>query len=251
MTALTDTVYSLSEIEAHAKKAVRGAGFDWGHAEEAAKAVRLLAAHQLPGAEALAFYLAERAESGVDAFDGPVVDDEWSAADAEVLCPVLSGAVLCDGLYAESRASTPWFLSEAEGHSSRTVPLNRALSGDEGQAGSNVIVLTDLAYPLLVLPYLVLLSRRLGCSFQVNWEGVELACQQGRLLQVSVNEGALLAARAQRFSCDLTAVADIGEEAGNRGQVISDEVWQALNEFAYHTYVPATEASRRGAGPAD
>ena len=35
------TVYSLSELEAHAKKAVRGAGFAWGYAEEAAKACLL------------------------------------------------------------------------------------------------------------------------------------------------------------------------------------------------------------------
>ena len=239
------TVYSLSELEAHAKKAVRGAGFAWGYAEEAAKAVRLLAAHQLPGAVVLATYLAERAENSGDAFAGPVVDDDWVAADA--LCPVLSGAVLCDYLYGEHRASTPL--------SPRRKPLNRALSGAEWQnakeGGGDTITLTDLAYPLLVLPYLLLLSRRLDCSFQINWEGVELACHQGRLVQVSVHEGALIVARAERFSCGLAAAADVGEEAGNRGQVIEDGAWQALNAFAYHTYVPATEASRRGAGPAD
>ena len=214
------TVYSLSEIEAHAKKAVRGAGFAWGYAEEAGKAVRLLAAHQLPGAIVLAAYLTERAaDSG---FSGPVVSGEaWSAVEpTQALCPVLSGAVFCD-------------------HARAVV-----------KEGSHVL-LTELAYPLLVLPYMALLSRRLDCSLQISWDGVELTLHQGRLTLLANEGDALQTGRAERFSCRSITVEDAGQEAGNSGQVISDEIWLALNEFAYRTYVPATEASRRGAGPAD
>ena len=50
-------IYSLSEIDAQCKKATRGAGFEWGHAEEAGKAARWLAKHELPGAALLAAYL--------------------------------------------------------------------------------------------------------------------------------------------------------------------------------------------------
>ncbi|MGB1258238.1 MAG: hypothetical protein ACPG51_20360, partial [Thiolinea sp.] len=118
-------------------------------------------------------------------------------------------------------------------------------------ADGGEITLSDLAYPLLVLPYVALLARRLDCALVVSWDGVELACHQGGLVRVAVDDVALLAARTTGFSCRTTAIVEEGEEAGSRGQVISHDVWQALNDFAHHTYVPATEASRRGAGPAD
>ena len=45
---------TLSEIAATAKMAARGTGCEWGLAEEAAQAVRMLEAHDLPGVQALA-----------------------------------------------------------------------------------------------------------------------------------------------------------------------------------------------------
>ena len=37
--------WSLNELEAEVKKAIKGAGLSWGLAEEGSKAVRWLAAH--------------------------------------------------------------------------------------------------------------------------------------------------------------------------------------------------------------
>jgi hypothetical protein len=48
---------SLAEIEALCRKAARGSGCPWGMAEEAGKVARWLAAHALPGPEALAALL--------------------------------------------------------------------------------------------------------------------------------------------------------------------------------------------------
>jgi hypothetical protein len=45
------TNYSLTEIETHCRKATRGAGYEWGEAEEMAKAVRWLCTHGVNGAE--------------------------------------------------------------------------------------------------------------------------------------------------------------------------------------------------------
>ena len=45
--------YSLAEIDALSRKACRGAGYSWGLAEDAGKAVRWLTAYGLPGAETL------------------------------------------------------------------------------------------------------------------------------------------------------------------------------------------------------
>lgn len=46
--------YSLNEVDAMAKRAVRGAGYDWGVAEDMAQAVRWLCARDLDGIGALA-----------------------------------------------------------------------------------------------------------------------------------------------------------------------------------------------------
>jgi hypothetical protein len=45
--------WSLNEIEALAGKAARGAGYDWGLAEEAGQSVRWLEARDFRGADAL------------------------------------------------------------------------------------------------------------------------------------------------------------------------------------------------------
>ncbi len=45
------TNYALVEIETHCRKAARGAGYEWGEAEEMAKATRWLCANGVNGAE--------------------------------------------------------------------------------------------------------------------------------------------------------------------------------------------------------
>lgn len=74
---------SLNEVDALAKKAVRGAGYAWGIAEDAGKAVRWLCARDVDGCAALARFL-----------DGP---------EREGLCPLTAGVALSDaaeGLWA-------------------------------------------------------------------------------------------------------------------------------------------------------
>ena len=46
-------IWSLNEIEALARKAARGAGYDWGASEDVGRAVRWLLTWGLPGADAL------------------------------------------------------------------------------------------------------------------------------------------------------------------------------------------------------
>ena len=54
---MTSTHRALAEIQSTSLKAARGAGCPWGLAEEAGHATRLLEAHGLPGAKALATLL--------------------------------------------------------------------------------------------------------------------------------------------------------------------------------------------------
>lgn len=78
---------SLGELEALCRKAARGAGYSWGLAEEAGRAVRWLQARQMDGARALA----DLCECDVRACpslpncseDGP-------------FCPLVTGAAICD-----------------------------------------------------------------------------------------------------------------------------------------------------------
>ena len=71
--------YSLGEIEALCLKAARGAGFPWGLAEDAGRAVRWLEARGQNGAAALAGLLS--------ATDGMPRDDN---------CPIAYGSALAD-----------------------------------------------------------------------------------------------------------------------------------------------------------
>lgn len=87
--------YSMNEVEALAKKAVRGAGYPWGIAEDAGKAVRYLCAYGQDGCGALARLL--------ERFDGQPSEDRqpvlaggvWSARSG-VLCPLMAGTAAAD-----------------------------------------------------------------------------------------------------------------------------------------------------------
>lgn len=82
---------SLSEAEALARKAMRGAGASWGHAEEAGKAVRWLAARGLPGPKRLTQLLKEWPGEGVQGDR----ESGWHGATGR-LCPIRAGCLLQD-----------------------------------------------------------------------------------------------------------------------------------------------------------
>ena len=79
--------YALGEIESLSRKATRGAGYSWGLAEDAGRAVRWLTARGLAGLPALAGLL----EAGL-CDNGP--DVNWDCNG--VLCPIRTGAALAD-----------------------------------------------------------------------------------------------------------------------------------------------------------
>lgn len=123
--------WSLSEIDALARKAARGAGFSWGMAEEAGHAVRWLASVSLPGPEALL----ARLDAGVLA---PLLpgDADWRA-EAGPLCPLVAGTALSD------RAGT----------------LDHAMT------------LYRVAQPVLLIPFLAGVAAQTGTSLQAYWIG--------------------------------------------------------------------------------
>lgn len=201
-------IYSLSEIDANCRKAARGSGLSWGYAEEAGKAARWLAAHQLPGAALLADYLTLRQKH----------PENYQGEDLR--CPLVAGAQLCDGGYDAAKQS---------------------------------IVLESVVYPLLLLPYLAQLSQATRASLRLRWSGTNISCHDGALYIIE-NESISNTGPVQ-VSCEWLGNDSISlsestvQQQGTVGQNIEQDHWRALEALAHHTYVPATEASRLGAGP--
>ena len=204
--------WSLSEIEGLARKAARGAGFSWGMAEEAGKAVRWLAGIGLPGPEALADFL-EAHDHTPHAKMRPqdTAMDTWSA-EGGVICPISAGAALCD------------------------------LAQDD--APSRDIRIVACAHPLLLIPFVRAAAEDGAQSERLVWEGGEFAfgadvrgVAHAPLMAVSdawvehgTNDALPLPCCQLRY--------DLAEAPAAR-----------LGTFAARTYAPETEQSRlSGAG---
>ena len=197
-------IYSLSEIDAQCRKATRGAGFSWGHAEEAGKAARWLAMHELPGAALLAAYLAQYSNS-------PALFQE--------MCPIVAGATICD-------------------------------NGDA--ITTQAVYFKQLAYPLLLLPYVAMLARARSLETALSWNGVRIVCNSKSICILDRAE--LSTDGAKDVCCEVSENKQQVQQwqvAKTAGQFINNVDWRVLTGLAHHTCVPATEASRRGAGPAN
>lgn len=127
---------SLSEVETVAWKAARGAGYPWGIAEEAAAALRWLAARGIDGCPALASLL-ERTDSSNLRDWSPEPGNVWSAPGG-VLCPLMAGAALSD-------------------HARQL----RQCAHEFGR----------MASPVLLLPFAGWAAARIGVNLQVTWPG--------------------------------------------------------------------------------
>ena len=206
--------YSLNEIEALAKKAARGGGYDWGVAEEAGKAVRWLASHDLPGAELLAAHLS------LHGHDGPpqTLDGDWSSATG-ALCPLTAGITLND----------------CANHLSA------------GQTMRNV------TQPLLLVPFAAWAAIHIGQPVRVAWENLRIDTD-GAALWIDGPRQEITADQATDLTCQLAPTrTDTPLHPRLRGTV-APETWRALDTFAQRTFAPATEASRllgAGAGLSD
>ncbi|MFM9843472.1 MAG: DUF3726 domain-containing protein [Dongiaceae bacterium] len=86
---------SLNEIDLQVRKAVRGAGYGWGLAEEAGKAARWLSCREFAAVPAFLGLCARFDRSAYEAIAPASPEGVW-AAPGGILCPLIAGVTLRD-----------------------------------------------------------------------------------------------------------------------------------------------------------
>ena len=209
---------TLAEIEVALRKAARAAGYPWGLAEEAGKAARWLAAYGLPGAELTLARLREHDGDSLAAVTPDCARSPWRAGGGGALCPIVAGAALGDR-------------------------VSRLLAGE-------VIELADCAHPLLLAPALGQAAFQLGESFGLAWDEVEIGCFPDGMAVLG-GEQALLAERAARVLCRARPLIRAAPRPpSTAARAVDARACAAIDALARQTYVPASAASRDGAGSA-
>ncbi len=205
--------WSLNEIETLSRKAARGAGLSWGLAEEAGKAARWLTAAGLPGPQVLADLLTRNDGADYETLC-PMEGEEGAwVAKGGTLCPLISGAVLCDNAQ---------------------------------RLGAGELTLGRTAAPMLLLPYLDAAAQQCGTALTIRWNGTAItlgdsAQTSGQGLDAALAEGITITPGTS----DQTGTALQKQTRGD----MPAEVAKTLTVFAERTYAPETEASRlSGAG---
>ena len=144
-------VCSLNEIQTYGQRAARGAGMSWGLAQEAGKATRWLAERGLPGVELLVGLLTANDKRSYASMSPVMADGHWRAGDGE-LCPVCSGAALCDR-------------------------IDLLIRGEQ-------ICMSALAYPLLLAPFLGQSWRSDTSIYELRWRNARvLVCEDSVTLE--------------------------------------------------------------------
>lgn len=209
---------SQSEIESLCLKAARGAGMSWGIAEEAGFAAAWLAARGIDGPGILLAQL----QSGLGrawADICPVVQDgAWRAADGATLCPVALGAALCDF------AALP-----------------------QGAMAQAPLRVGPVGHAALLLPFLATLAAAQGASVALVWPGG--AAVVGPDGATSGDLAALAGGEVILAELSLGRAASPPSEGNAVAPLeIAATTLSGLNTLALRTTVPASEASRAGAG---
>lgn len=209
-------ILSRSEIEALCAKASRGAGMAWGLAEEAGFAAGWLSVRGVDGPGALADHLAWAEGQTWDAVCPEVAPGCWTARAAGTMCPVALGATLCDF------AALP----------------QAALDGDGLSVG-------PVSRPVILLPFLAAIAKRLDHTVEVRWSGGRLAVtaiggMTGALTDLVSRDAELLALHL--------ATGDPAPAPSGRRARCSPDTFDRLTALALKTTVPPSAASRAGAG---
>jgi len=205
---------TLAETESYLRKVARACGLDWGLAEEAGKAARWLAAFNLPGPEFMLAHLQQLAGMEYRSFMPQGSAQPWRASGG-LLCPIITGAALAD----------------------RSAQM---LDGE-------VFKLGPTAYPLLLAATVGQAARCHQTVFTAAWAGVRVSCFENGL-SIEGNHDDLLLTRVDAVSCQQDDLSSPQQLPSTLAYVIDEDIVKRIEELAFETCAPATEASRAGAG---
>lgn len=207
-------VLSLSETEALCCRAAHGAGFDWGHAEEAGRAAAWLARKGLAGCAPVLRCVQ------LQPLHAPKVQPgRWAGGGA--LCPLRSGTALAD------HANQP-----------------EGLRGD-------ALTLENTALPVLLLPFVALAAGLRGCAVALSASDVMLRIQPDGGFDDAEAVHALARLDAARIVLRPDPIAVVPAGTGTPMPALPATpmaVWQALDKLALRATVPPSESSLAGAG---
>ncbi|MEM7295570.1 MAG: DUF3726 domain-containing protein [Pseudomonadota bacterium] len=203
---------SHGELESMAVRATRGAGYPWGLALEAGRAVRWLSCRGADGGAELAALLSRGLAGDLAAHSPGDMVTSRSLSGIE-MCPLILGAYLAD--------LGPEFCRIQQ-------PLER------------------VCCPLLIVPFVAQAVLALRANLCVSTKSGATAETDGAGLLISGTFGGLVGGAHVSFW--LKPRQPVGGSCDPRAHV-DDESWSKLSSWAAQTYAPATEESRRrGAG---
>ena len=191
---------SLSEIETAVKRASRAIGFSWGVAEEVGKCVRLLELFGLPGIKNVNQYFIDKK---VKKFENLNLIFEKNLTASEPFCPIILGISFLDQI------STMESLKKIE--------------------------FTNIAYPILFIPFLSRASEIIGKKIHIKFDQKEI------LLNLNVNIYSNILNQELKVIANNVEVQFL-ENLDN----FTDSEWQNLYKLSENTFVEESESLKQG-----
>ena len=191
---------SLSEIETAVKRASRAIGFSWGVAEEVGKSVRLLELFGLPGIKNINQYFIDKK---VKKFENLNLIIEKNLTASEPFCPIILGISFLDQI------KTMESLKKIE--------------------------FTNIAYPILFIPFLSRASEIIGKKIHIKFDQKEI------LLNLNVNIYSNILNQELKVIANNVEVKFL-ENLDN----FTDSEWQNLYKLSENTFVEESESLKQG-----
>jgi len=191
---------SLSEIETAVKRASKAIGFSWGVAEEVGKCIRLLELFGLPGIKNVNQYFIDKK---VKKFENLNLIIEKNLTASEPFCPIILGVSFLDQI------KTMESLKKIE--------------------------FTNIAYPILFLPFLSRASEIIGKKIHIKFDQKEI------LLNLNINIYSNILNQEFKVIANNVEVKFL-ENLDN----FTDSEWQNLYKLSENTFVEESESLKQG-----
>jgi hypothetical protein len=195
---------SLSEIETTSKRASRGVGFSWGIAEEVGKCIRLLELFGLPGIKNLNNYYQKKSKEN---FDNIKLINQKNTSNKNPLCPISLGICCLDQI------------RKIENY--------------------NECLFKNVAYPLLLLPFLSRSSEIIGKKILVVLDKYEI------LLNFNINISSNSLKKEFPTKAKIVKISFL-----NNKDSFTDYDWKNLYKLSENTFVEESDSLKKGAAGA-